>query len=207
MPKASDLRVLLVRSGQTQWDAAGRVTGSADLPLTDAGRRHIQEEVAALDGARLGVVLCGPDEGSRETAGIVAEATGARVKTVEGLHEMRLGLWEGLRAADLEERYPKAYRQWTDDPAAVLVPDGETVSEAMDRLVSELARSLERVKEASQGVGVVLRPMALALVRCWMGDGKTKGVWTCGDQPDVEWRSLGRDQIRRPREPARVATQ
>ena len=42
------------------------------------------------------------------------------------LREVFLGDWEGLRTAELLERYPHAWARWTEEPSWDLVPNGES---------------------------------------------------------------------------------
>ena len=166
MAKLNEVRVLLVRSGQTAWDEAGRIAGSSDLPLSPIGLLTAQVEARKLQGTSFAAVLSGPDEGSIVTAGLVAEATGAKVKTVKELGDICLGLWEGLLESELEDKCPRAHRQWIDDPASVVVPEGESIEEAQSRIIGALGKALSRHKADAGAVAVVLRPFALALVRC-----------------------------------------
>lgn len=188
-------RVLLVRCGGTEWDEAGRLAGATDLPLSPAGRDAVQEQLEQLGEVRLSTVLCGPTEACEATARMLAERTGAKVRVVKGLGEVHLGLWEGLREADLCERYPRAYRQWMTDPGSVVPPEGEPLEAAQRRIVGALARALE--KSRNSAVAVVLGPMALALLRrCLVGRG-TRDLWAYGDsQPPLEWVTLSSDALK-----------
>src|SRR5690606_2258938 len=85
---------------------------------------HIGPQVVELD-----VVLHGPDECSQQSAKIVSQHFGGRVKLVDDFREMDLGLWEGLRECELLDRQPTAYKQWRADPSSVQPPDGDTVAE------------------------------------------------------------------------------
>jgi len=79
-----------------------------------------------------------------------------------------VGLWEGRLQEDLEERCPRSYRQWIEDPASVTPPQGEAASEAEDRVLVEIAKIADKVKSERPTVAVVLRPTVYALVRCWV---------------------------------------
>jgi broad specificity phosphatase PhoE len=189
MAKLPRTRVLVVRAGATEWDEAGRVQGAVDLPLSPTGRANIEELVSTLAPSRLTAVLCAPDESSVETAGLVAAATGATVPPDPDLGEVHLGLWEGLPLAELESRYPRACRQWMDDPACVNAPDGENLAEAAERIIGTVAKAVEKAR--SGAVGVVLRPFALGLVRCWLADAPTCEFWTeVKEAPGIEWFTL-----------------
>ncbi|MEL7474456.1 MAG: histidine phosphatase family protein [Planctomycetota bacterium] len=175
MSKSPEVRVVLVRCGRTEWDAEERICGSADVPLCADGQKLAVEGARATSEGSIAVVLHGPDEASRETASAIAADLGSRTKGVDALAEMDLGLWEGLRQQDFEERYPTASRGWRDDPASVSAPEGETLGEADERVIGELARALERVK-ADGPIGVVLRPIAYGLATCWLR-GMPMGSW------------------------------
>lgn len=195
MAKAKDFRLLLIRSGATEWDASERLTGSADLPLSEAGRKAVQDAVAGLENASLDVVLCGPDEGSVETANLYAKATGAKVRVLDALHEAGLGLWEGLLGSDLLGRCPTAYKQWLEDPSAVTPPEGEALADAAARLTGELVRVLEKQKD-EPSVGLVLRPLARGIVRLWLHGQPLSATWDATKAGrDAEWHFLERHQL------------
>lgn len=171
MPKPSELDIVLIRAGATEWDDAGRLVGAADLPLSASGRADLTTTLAPIDEESFCSVLCGPDEASRATAELVAHRADAKVRVVDNLGEVDLGLWEGLLATDVEDRYPKAYKQWLENPAGVLIPEGEPLPECRERLVLALCKALDKCK-AGEGrpVAVVLRPFAMALVGEWLGE-------------------------------------
>lgn len=206
MAKSNEIRVLLVRTGETEWERAGRLAGATDVPLTDEGRAAARRAADGLGDAHLSAILCGPDEASQVTAQELARVTGAKVRVVESLGEINLGLWEGLLASELEEKCPRAYRQWIEDPASVQVPEGENLDQARSRILESLSRSLGKASNGSGGgVGVVLRPVALALVACeWTGT-PTKDLWSIiRTGPATQWRTVQRERFRPARARARA---
>ena len=172
MAKAKELRILLVQAGGTDWDREGRLAGAADLPLSAAERERLLGESALMGGevggVRPGVMLCGPDEASRETAALVGNALGGvKVRALPGLADVDLGLWEGVAGEELVGRCPRSYRQWVEDPGSVTAPQGESLSAAEERVLGEIARAADKSREERPVLGVVLRPLAYAVVRCW----------------------------------------
>lgn len=199
MAKANDIQLLIARCGSTDWDEGGRLCGGGtDLPVCAVGREHVQSLVARLQGSTLGIVVSGPDSASVETAVAIAQATGARTKESEGMGEVGLGLWDGLLVSELEDRFPTAYRQWVVDPSGVLVPQGESVDAARDRLVSGLGRLLNRSRGVGRGVGLVLRPMAYLIVRAWLrGEGLAESWQNPSEVPPLEWHCVPKLRLRR----------
>lgn len=178
MTSKSDIRLLLVRSGATEWDEAGRVQGSTDLPMCESGRGVCVQglkDFAMGEGWKPGVAAHGPDEASAQTAGMLSRMTGARKREVEELREMDLGLWEGQLDDQLEERYPSAYGQWREDPSSVQPPDGERLGEVEARLLRALDRIAE--KAAKPVVAVVLRPIVFGMAACLLKGEPVSGLW------------------------------
>lgn len=211
MAKASPSRLLLMRSGRTEWDLLGRVQGAADLPMSQAGRETVESQARGLAEAGLDVILTAPDEASRGTGAILAEATQAKkVVAVPDLAEMGLGLWEGLRYEELENRYCRAGRQFLEDPSGVLAPEGEAMDDFSAKVRVAVARALARQRKGTT-VGIVVRPIALGLIRCVLNGADLGQLWAMlSDRPDVEWYQVFRNDPRlvapvRPRRPARAA--
>ena len=211
MAKPEQIRVVLIRSGRTPWDDAGRIGGSSDLPLSPKGRTAVETAAGTLCGTQVSVVACSPDEASLESARIVAKAVAGaggqepKVRPIAELANVCLGLWEGRTSSELEEKCPKAYRLWREAPTAVVVPEGETLEEAQVRITKALTRTLERA-EGNACVAVVLRPLALALVRCWLDARDLDGVWSMvNDQEPTQWRTIPRELLRKRAERTRAS--
>lgn len=178
MAKSNVFKLLVLRAGGSAWDRDGRIVGDADLPMDQQGRDDVGSVIAGLDGERLSAILCAPDEASRESAEMLSRATGgAKVKVVKALAEVGMGLWEGVLGTDLESKCKGAYRQWLEDPSSVRAPEGEGFSEAQDRILVGLARTLEKIKAGDEGVGIVARPLAVGIIRGWLEHRGADELW------------------------------
>ena len=171
------LNLVLARSGRTEWDLAARLAGHSDHPLSDSGREELLAALEAVELPSVGLVFHGPDEASAATAAILAAKTGARTRELSGLTEADLGLWCGLGARDLEERYCSAFGQWRADPSVVNVPEGESVTEAENRIARALGNALERTRINGNAVAIVLRPVVFQLLRRRILDRPLSEVW------------------------------
>lgn len=196
--------MLLVRVGETPWDDTHRLAGATDLPLSNKGVDELGELCRALDGPLLHAVACGPDEASLATASAIAEHRGGKVKQLESLSEVCLGLWEGRLVGELEEKFPRAFGQWMDDPGSVIPPEGEPLIEARERLVGGLVRLLEKARpDAGEGIAVVLKPLAMGVVRSVIEDAPSRRVFELSRQtPRAEWMTMSRAGLRGLRERA-----
>jgi broad specificity phosphatase PhoE len=92
--------LLLVRHGETDWNADGRLQGQTDRPLSDYGRRQARKLAEELEGEELEAIYSSDLARARETAEIVGERLGLPVELDAELREKDWGTWEGLTAVE-----------------------------------------------------------------------------------------------------------
>ncbi len=193
----------LIKCGETTWEVDGRLQGRSDLPLSPQGRSSVEQDVAMLAGHRMGTIYHPANEAASETAELVARLVGAKTKPLAELAEADLGLLDGLTEQAFAERFPKRYKQWQEDPLSVSLPEGEVVGEARARLFLALGRLLKRSR--SNEVGVVLQPLGLGFLRCWLADRPPTELWALVKcRPRVERYLLATETISQLAEAAKV---
>ena len=139
-PAAPEVRLLLVRHGQTSWNAAGRYQGQSDPPLSPEGEAEAAALAGTLRDERLGAVLASPLRRAAATAAILARALGLPPPlTDQRLIELGYGAWEGLTQAEVKARWPALLRSWKRAPETVRFPDGEDLATVRARLDALLA--------------------------------------------------------------------
>ena len=90
------IRVLLVRHGETDWNAQRRYQGQTDVPLNEAGRRQADALAERLAGEEISAVLSSDRQRARQTALAIAAPHGLPVQEEPRMCEIALGDWEGL---------------------------------------------------------------------------------------------------------------
>ncbi len=153
------MTIYLARHGETADNAAGRVQGARDTPLSDEGRR--QARTLGLEAAPLGLRALYASQLARayETAMIVGEALGLKPIVDKRLAESRRGLWEGRLIAEIERDEPEAYRAWCDGGPSFRFPGGESLVEHRDRVIAAL-------EEIARGPGPALAVCHGGSIRC-----------------------------------------
>ena len=157
----------LIPWAETDWSLTGRLAAAAALPLTADGAAQAQQWGQMLSKRGLKMVFTAGDMTSRQTADGIATGHNAgklKLRNVNGLEEVRYGLWEGLTPQKIKERFPKAYKRWMEDPSSVRPPEGESLPDAHHRIVAAVRLALK--KAAAAPCGLVMGPMASALARC-----------------------------------------
>ena len=112
-------KVLMVRHGESEWNALGKWQGRADIALTEAGREQARAAADYVRTTALPVtrVLASTLRRAHETAEIIAERLGlAAVMTDQRLVETDVGPWEGLRADEIEAGWPRYLRDRKTPP-------------------------------------------------------------------------------------------
>jgi 2,3-bisphosphoglycerate-dependent phosphoglycerate mutase len=131
-------RILLVRHGETDWNAAGRIQGHSDTPLNAAGRLQAQRAAQRLAREPIRALYSSDLARAFETAAIIGAPLGLTVVASPQLRERRYGEWEGLTAAEIQAHYPEQFAIWRARSTDFAPPQGETRNEILTRALAEL---------------------------------------------------------------------
>ncbi len=167
--------LLTVRTGETIWEQQTRIDSIAGSPLSENGREcviHIGKELFPHEPT---VIYTSEGEAEQQTAKLLAKELGIKIKKKDKLCEINFGLWQGLKIEEIKRRQPSLHKQWLESPGSVRPPGGETLEDAQERLyqtVEEIAR-----KEKKQTPVLVLRPVAMGLLRCKLENDPIEKLW------------------------------
>jgi 2,3-bisphosphoglycerate-dependent phosphoglycerate mutase len=131
-------RIILIRHGETDWNATGRLQGHSDTPLNAVGREQARRAARRLTGEPVQALYSSDLARSLETAMIIGQELGLPVMTSPQLRERRYGVWEGLTPAEIQTRYPEQFVQWRARSMDFAPPQGETVAQLLTRAFTEL---------------------------------------------------------------------
>jgi len=104
------LQVYLVRHGETEWNAARRIQGQSDSPLTAKGIFQAQQVAERMRHEGITHVISSDLGRTRHTAEIIADVCGCEVVTEPRLRELHMGILESRDIDSLnteEERWRK----------------------------------------------------------------------------------------------------
>lgn len=104
--------IVLLRHGQTDYNAAMRLQGQTDIPLNDTGREQARRAAEVLAGIVPAAVVASDLSRAADTARAVAGPLGLEVVTDPRLRERDFGQWEGLHGDVIAERWPADYAVW-----------------------------------------------------------------------------------------------
>lgn len=138
-------RILAIRHGETDWNAAQRVQGHTDIPLNARGLQQAALAAAALRDEPLAAVYASDLQRAYQTAQAIAERHGLPVHAERDLRERCFGAFEGHRFVDLEPQYPEDCRRWRQrDPHYAPPGGGENLIDFSARVRAATARIAAR---------------------------------------------------------------
>jgi alpha-ribazole phosphatase/probable phosphoglycerate mutase len=155
------MKIYLIRHGQTDWNIAGRIQGSHDIPLNETGLRQAEHLAEAMDTRPVTRIFSSTLVRAKETAEKIGERQKVEVCLMEQLIEVEFGKWEGLTWDEIQKAYPKEYGYWTINPAEAAPPDGERFETIMNRCVQAWNEILE-VTNGREDVAIVSHGATLA---------------------------------------------
>ena len=156
--------VILIRPGATLYDEQHRIQGVLDIPLSEQGRRQVEDLAERLTERQLTALYYGPGDSVEQTAAILGLRLALKPRLIDELHNLDQGLWQGLCVEEIKRRHARVFRQWVEAPDTVCPPQGETIDQARERLKAALKPILKRHRDETFGL-IVPEPLA-RIVAC-----------------------------------------
>ena len=136
-------QIVLIRHGETAWNAERRLQGHIDIALNAEGLRQAAALARALGGDTIDAIYASDLQRAFQTATAVAQVQAMAVQADPGLRERCYGGFEGLLYAEIEARFPRQFAAWQarevdgDMPAGVRV--AETFRQFYQRCTAAIA--------------------------------------------------------------------
>jgi probable phosphoglycerate mutase len=108
-------RLVLMRHGQTEYNASSRMQGQLDTDLSDLGREQAAAAAEVLAKRQPLVIVSSDLRRAFDTATALAERAGLPVAVDTRLRETHLGDWQGLTHFEVDDVAPGARLEWRDD--------------------------------------------------------------------------------------------
>ena len=132
-------KLLLIRHGETAWNAEHRIQGQLDIPLSPRGVLQSARLAECLANESISAVYSSAQSRAWLTAAPVAARHGLPVIAEPRLRERSFGIFEGLTLDEIAERYPVEFRKWRERDPRWRPDGGETGQQLIDRVLSAVA--------------------------------------------------------------------
>jgi len=133
------MTLILIRHGETTWNAEQRAQGQQESELTARGweQARLSADRVADSGA---TALYSSDlRRAADFAAVIGDRLGLAVETTPALRERCGGVWEGLTWPEILERFADAAERWRNEPD-FSPPGAESRQQMHERVVQFLER-------------------------------------------------------------------
>ncbi|MDO5640652.1 MAG: histidine phosphatase family protein [Neisseria sp.] len=168
------LQLYLVRHGRTEYNAAGRLQGWSDAPLTADGREVAQQLGRGLrDVVTFDAAFCSVSPRAKTTAELILEAKGQAglpLRVIENVREYSFGSFEGAKITEVHEKvvahrglpdvetwlaqYRHADHNLLAETVSAIDPEGKAETEAA--FMARLQKGMAELVAQSPAEGKVL---------------------------------------------------
>jgi broad specificity phosphatase PhoE len=125
---------LLVRHGESTWNAERRWAGQADPVLTDRGRLQARELAERLADVDVDVIVSSDLRRAGETARVISQAWGGPNPIGDARLRERSSVWSGLTSAEIELTFPGQLEAWREGVLRELPAGSELWADFLTRV-------------------------------------------------------------------------
>ncbi|MEI6046272.1 MAG: alpha-ribazole phosphatase [Chloroflexota bacterium] len=172
-------RLILVRHGQTDYNAQQRYQGQMDTPLNAVGVAQAKALRPRLADFKLDATYVSDLIRARQTAEIALQNHPSQItlKLLSTLREASGGKFEGLTWEEMCQQYPKEVELWQKDKVLYGPPEGENVAQVMERVAQAFNQILKEQPDEGRTVLVVAHGGVLAVLLCHLMGMDPNRLW------------------------------
>lgn len=136
-------RLLLIRHGETAWNAEHRIQGQLDIPLSTRGVWQANRLAERLAREPIDALYVSDLARATLTARPLADALGLEPILEPRLRERSFGVFEGFTVEQIATRWPEAFVAWRGRDPAWAMDKGESGQQFIDRVLAALAEAVQ----------------------------------------------------------------
>ncbi len=155
--------VYLIRHGETNNNKESRCNGCrTDQPLSQRGEAQAAALAAYFDANPVDAIHVSHLTRAKQTASLAFRIAMEDLTVEPDLHEVDLGLWDGMRYEDVVTQYPQIWYNNTHRTSLAVFPEGESAVGAAERIW----QAFLRIVRAHRGerIAIVAHEMILVLL-------------------------------------------
>ena len=148
--------ILIIRHGQTEWNASKRLQGHSDIPLNEKGIEQALALAETLREEKLDAIFSSDLQRALKTAEEIAKWHNLPVQVDSAFRERSYGAFEGLSREEIKTRHPQSHTAWyAADPDHVF-PPGERLAESIRTFHHRATGAIHQIADQYTGKKIVL---------------------------------------------------
>lgn len=144
--------LILIRHGETEWNALGKFQGCQDISLSKEGIIQAQYLLNRF-GSNFDYIYTSPLKRAIQTAEIISENKKIKPIIELELREIDFGDWEGLTLKEIQNNYPEKFNQWKNDEVNAPICGGEL---SMKQASIRAKNALLRIAKKHKGNNIII---------------------------------------------------
>ncbi len=148
------MRIVLCRHGETDFNKQHRFQGKLETELNNHGLEQAKLLAEALKGENFYAILCSPRKRCIRTAEEINKYHNKRIRILEELSEIDLGIYTGMNKEEIEEKFPGVWVKRVDNKYDFLHEGGESYKQIDETRVANFIRDLKE-KYSSRNILIV----------------------------------------------------
>ena len=161
--KKREIKLYLLRQGETAWNVQKKFQGQLNSPLTENGIEKLKDTARELMDIDFQGVYTSQMRRTIESAKIILEKNikylkePVRINNMKELNEIYFGIWQGMTYEEIEGEYPEEYDNYFNNPSKyeAWIIGGEDLDKGLERFLNGIER-IASFEEMQYGSGKIL---------------------------------------------------
>ena len=171
-------RIFLIRHGETEWNALGRLQGTSNVQLSAVGIHQAKLLAAHAPFHAADAIYSSDLIRARSTAEILAQRFNLKVRVMLELREANFGDREGHSVKELAEDLNSGFETFFTAPEICQPPHGENSFDCQNRIVGAIKKIVAENKSSEdKRIIVVSHGAAIRLFLCWVLGMPIRKMW------------------------------
>jgi broad specificity phosphatase PhoE len=129
-------KIILVRHAEAEGNINRRFCGWTDCDITKNGHNQAKYLGERFKDIHIDKLYSSSLKRAVQTAMYISKVKNLEINKTDMLKEIKGGDWEGEKWEDLPKKWPEIYKNWEYSPQNLEMPNGETIYEFRDRILS-----------------------------------------------------------------------
>lgn len=158
------MKIIIVRHAEAEGNIKKIFQGWLDCAITDKG--HIQAKLVAkaLEKEKIDLLFSSSSLRTVQTANYIARVKNLFINEDKNLREINGGDWEGKMWSELPSLWPEAVYTWNNCLHKHQMPNGESVTEFQNRIVTAFNKISKRHQD--KNICIVTHGLAIKVLLC-----------------------------------------
>ena len=169
-------KLYITRHGETEWNTQQRFQGQHDSPLTKHGVEQANLLSEYLQNIPIDAIYTSSCNRAVVTANIINSNRNLPFYACDELREINFGIWEGMSAVEVKEKYPYDLHKYFNLPDEYIPNNG---GETFDEVRLRILKKIEEIVSAhlNETILIVVHGNVLRILHAYFSNCSLSEIW------------------------------